>query len=67
MPYATPASLPEADLRPGAPPILHTDTPDDTPAWAAEHRQAPRTSPNTARSSSAAWARARPTTTCSSR
>jgi alpha-ketoglutarate-dependent taurine dioxygenase len=43
MPYATPASLPEVDLHPGGPPILHIDTPDDAPAWATEHRQALRT------------------------
>ena len=43
MPYTTPAPLPEVDLHPGGPPILHTDTPDDAPAWAAEHRQVLRT------------------------
>ncbi|MET7718923.1 TauD/TfdA family dioxygenase, partial [Streptomyces sp. NPDC005407] len=43
MPSPIPASLLEADLHPGKPPILHTDTPDHAPAWAAEHRHALRT------------------------
>ncbi|MEU0397037.1 TauD/TfdA family dioxygenase [Streptomyces sp. NPDC006208] len=43
MPHPMPASLLEADLHPGKPPILHTDTPDDAPAWADEHHHALRT------------------------
>ncbi|MFF3326485.1 TauD/TfdA family dioxygenase [Streptomyces sp. NPDC002889] len=43
MPYPTPASLLEVDLHPGKPPILHTGTPHDAPAWAAGHRHALRT------------------------
>ena len=43
MPYPIPASLLEVDLHPGKPPILHTDTPDDAPGWAAEHHHALRT------------------------
>ncbi|MFJ3307559.1 TauD/TfdA family dioxygenase [Streptomyces sp. NPDC086549] len=38
-----PASLLHVELRPGMPPILPVDTPDDASAWAADHRQVLRT------------------------
>ncbi|MET7854170.1 TauD/TfdA family dioxygenase [Streptomyces avermitilis] len=43
MRYPTPESHLEVGLYPGKPPILHTDTPDDASAWAAEHHHALRT------------------------
>ncbi|MGW0994222.1 TauD/TfdA family dioxygenase [Streptomyces sp. NPDC002523] len=43
MSYPTPVSLLNVELDPGKPPILHVDTADNAPAWAAEHRRALRT------------------------
>ncbi|MET8453275.1 TauD/TfdA family dioxygenase [Streptomyces sp. NPDC005209] len=43
MSYAITASLLRVDLKPGKPPILYVDTPDNAPAWAADHRHALRT------------------------
>ncbi|GED90621.1 TauD/TfdA family dioxygenase [Streptomyces sp. 6-11-2] len=43
MSYPTPVSLHNVELHPGKPPILHVDTADDAPAWAAEHHRALRT------------------------
>ncbi|MGY0056164.1 TauD/TfdA family dioxygenase [Streptomyces sp. LZ34] len=37
-----PATAERRPLRPGRPPILHVESPQDAPAWAAEHREALR-------------------------
>ena len=39
MSSLSPTSLP-VDVRPGKPPMLRADAPDDAPRWAAEHRDA---------------------------
>ncbi|MFF2993514.1 TauD/TfdA family dioxygenase [Streptomyces sp. NPDC057950] len=36
------AALPEVEVHPGKPPVLHVDAPGDAPAWAAENREALR-------------------------
>lgn len=36
------AALPEVELHPGKPPVLHVDAPGDAPAWATENREALR-------------------------
>src|SRR3989442_177000 len=41
MSSSSPTSLP-VDVRPGKPPMLRADAPDDAPRWAAEHRDALR-------------------------
>src|SRR5881296_242233 len=43
MSYSSPTSLLNVDVRPGKPPMLRVDAPDDAPRWAAEHRDALRT------------------------
>src|SRR6059036_2300841 len=40
MSYSSPTSLLNVDVRPGKPPMLRVDAPDDAPRWAAEHRDA---------------------------
>jgi amino acid adenylation domain-containing protein len=42
MSSASPASLPDVDVRPGTPPMLRTEATGDAPSWAAEHRDALR-------------------------
>ena len=42
MSSSSPTSL-TVDVRPGKPPMLRVDAPDDAPRWAAEHRDALRT------------------------
>ncbi|MFI1471418.1 TauD/TfdA family dioxygenase [Streptomyces wuyuanensis] len=42
MTSPAPATLPEATVQPGKPPILAIDTPDDTSAWIAAHGSALR-------------------------
>src|SRR5213592_3117847 len=41
MSSSSPTSLP-VDVRPGKPPMLGVDAPEDAPRWAAEHRDALR-------------------------
>ena len=43
MSSSSPASLLDMDLRPGRPPMLRADATGDAPGWAAEHRDALRT------------------------
>lgn len=42
MPHSFSASLPDMELRPGKPPVLHASAAEDPQAWAAEHRDALR-------------------------
>jgi len=42
MSSSSPTSLLNVDVRPGKPPMLRVDAPDDAPRWAAEHRDALR-------------------------
>src|SRR5881296_3013267 len=43
MSSSSPTSRLNVDVRPGKPPMLRVDAPDDAPRWAAEHRDALRT------------------------
>src|SRR3989449_7001295 len=42
MSSSSPTSTLNVDVRPGKPPMLRVDAPDDAPRWAAEHRDALR-------------------------
>ncbi|MFC3572335.1 TauD/TfdA family dioxygenase [Streptomyces yaanensis] len=42
MSSSPPTSLLDVELRSGRPPILHVESPDHAPSWAAEHRDALR-------------------------